>query len=190
MSQLTVVALAGITPEPWRVGQASAVRRGPKLGAMIAGDPALVNFQEAVREELRELKVPLLTPYYHLRFWWWRELAVYEGKKRMVTKSRADQTNLQKALEDALQPCKESKYREQFDGIITNDRYCISSGGMIVAQEKGIESLTLIEIVSGVDPAGPDHMPWGGSRTEPGDDIVGWARREGKSWWMSVDVPW
>lgn len=188
MRELTVIALPGIIPEPWRVGQASAVRRGGKLGAMVTGDPALVNFQEAVRDELRALKVPLLAPNYHLRFWWWRELAVYEGKKRMVTKSRADQTNLQKALEDALQPCKESKYREHFDGVITNDRYCLSSGGMIRAQEKGVESLTVIEIVSGADSA-EDRMPWGGEMTEAGEDMAAWARREGSSWWMTTDVP-
>jgi len=187
---LTVIALVDINPEPWRVGEASAVRRNGKLGAFISPDPALVNYQEAVRETLREMKVPLLEPAYHLRFWWWREIVTYESASgRMVTKHKVDQTNLQKGTEDALQKCKETKNRSAFDGVITNDTYCMSSGGMIVEQEKGVEPLTLIEIVSGATYGSGEPYPWPPTITQEGLDLIEFANKANKSTWMSVDVP-
>lgn len=190
--QLTVIALHNINPEPWRVGEASTVRRGPqgKLGAFIAPDPALVNYQEAVREELRNMRVPLLTPNYHLRFWWWREIITYESASgRKVTKNRVDQTNLQKATEDALQKCKETKNKKAFGGVITNDAYCVSSGGMIVEQDKNVKPMILIEIVSGATYGSGQPYPWPASLTPEGLDIFEVACSTGRSQWMTTDVP-
>jgi len=145
-----VIVIPGINPEPWKVGPASAIRTGGgKLAASIAPDPGLQVYQEALKEEFRLLGVPLLAPNYHLRFWWWRQLETYRGPKRMVTRNAVDQTNLQKAAEDAMQPSKEGRNRSQFDGIITNDRYCVFSGGTIMEQSKTAEPLIVIEILSG-----------------------------------------
>lgn len=153
-AELHVIGIPHVNPEPWRVGPIATSRygKGGKLGSYVAPDPALATYQEALREVFRQLQVPPLDRGYHLRFWWWRKIEQYRGKTRMVTKNAVDQTNLQKAAEDALQPCKAGDKREAFDGVIDNDRYCLSTGGLIIRQDKEVETpLIIVEIVSGTD---------------------------------------
>lgn len=155
----------GINPEPWKVGPASVIRAGGKARAYIAPDPELQGFQSTYQDALAEhplvrgLKEPLLKPPYQIRFFWWRQIVTYQGANRMVTRQRVDQTNLQKACEDALQPQKQTKYRDFFPGIITNDRYCQFSGGLMVEQEKETYPVIAVEIASEINTTGRMVFP-------------------------------
>jgi hypothetical protein len=141
--------IAGLNPEPWKA---------PKQGRNGAySDPEFTAYKEALREELGLLHgdTPLLEPPYQLRFFWWREIVTYQGANRMVTKQAVDQSNLQKAAEDCLQPHKKSGWT----GVITNDRYCQFSGGLIVEQAKEVEPIIAIEIASEVTTTGRIVFP-------------------------------
>lgn len=84
-----------LNPEPWAVGTVAYNRVSPNL--------TLKAFQEAVREELSDVS-PLPEGEYQLQFYFWRQQAVYlDMADRKRQRNQADATNMQKALEDALQ---------------------------------------------------------------------------------------
>lgn len=104
---MTTYRLEGINPEPWTVGTASVGRAKGKMFARIAKDAGLTAYQNAVKEELVALYpnieiIPKPTPV-ALEFFLWRQIVSYEKNGRTYKRKRADATNLQKALEDALQ---------------------------------------------------------------------------------------
>jgi Holliday junction resolvase RusA-like endonuclease len=99
--------LEGINPEPWTASEGSIGRKGGKLFVMYHKQMQLRVYQEAIQETFKE-KYPAVEPSpagqrIALEFYFWRELPVYEGTRGNVRKHEADVTNLQKALEDALQ---------------------------------------------------------------------------------------
>ncbi|WGH21948.1 RusA-like resolvase [Rhodococcus phage Trogglehumper] len=165
MTRFNHFVIHGINPEPWKVGPVSTSRAGGKLTSYVAPDAELAGFQSSVQDVLsqhpllRGLKEPLLKPPYQIRFFWWRQIIQYQGAKRMVTRQRVDQTNMQKACEDALQPQKKTKYREFFPGVIENDRHCQFSGGLIVEQEKDVYPVIAIEIASEISTTGQMVLP-------------------------------
>jgi Holliday junction resolvase RusA-like endonuclease len=104
-----------LNPEPWRIGPIGwKVVNGRKI-PFVAPDPDLKNYQEAVREQLGfQLEHGGILPYgglVSLHFFFWRQLDSYETDEKKSQRHIADATNMQKALEDALQGT-----------LITNDR--------------------------------------------------------------------
>jgi Holliday junction resolvase RusA-like endonuclease len=100
-----------INPEPWAIGPVGVTNRGGKMRGFVGKNLQLDNFQNAVRDMLkqqmdgmegREL-FPMAVPC-QIKFWFWRRLDSYEGVTgRKSSRNWADATNMQKALEDAIQ---------------------------------------------------------------------------------------
>lgn len=109
--------LDGINPEPWTAGTVSVGRKGGKPFPRVSKNAQLANYQNAVREQLgfpmldgdvaTGLALDMGAPWegpVELFFYLERRLDTYVSDSgRNVTKHRADSTNCQKALEDALQ---------------------------------------------------------------------------------------
>lgn len=93
-----------INPEPWAVGPLALGRRGGKMYPRMERNASVHAFKEAVKEAV-EGQVNKLPPgKYELEFFFWRRLDSYEGETgRKINAHVADATNMQKALEDALQ---------------------------------------------------------------------------------------
>lgn len=93
-------------PEPWRVPPMSP-GRNKKTGKLIVAsgrDELVASYQEEVREELLRQGAYLMDPGYKVEFYFHRiKERVNTGSGRKNTRNRADATNMQKALEDALQ---------------------------------------------------------------------------------------
>jgi Holliday junction resolvase RusA-like endonuclease len=99
-----------LNPQPWTPGTAvtRAGRGGKGRFTTMIKDPQLETYQEAVREAMYK-KYPDIVRFpkgvdLAVEFYFWRQLeraSDAEGKKHRG--KRADATNLQKALEDALQ---------------------------------------------------------------------------------------
>lgn len=92
-----------LNPEPWEVGKISSGRKNNKTWSRIAPVPNLVAYQNAVREVLEGQEF-LPWDKIELTFFFWRQQARYldQGDK-IRQRNIADATNMQKALEDALQ---------------------------------------------------------------------------------------
>lgn len=93
-----------LNPEPWTTSEASVGRKNGKAHVTFYKGSGLVAYQEAVKEALEPLSItpaPEGTPL-RLEFYFWRQVASYTGE-REGHRMRADATNLQKGLEDALQ---------------------------------------------------------------------------------------
>lgn len=100
-----------INPEPWTPGTISTGKKNGKTFGRMTKDGGLLAYQQAIREWFKLNHPDLIhrhAAYYttvpvSLEFRLWRQRAQYQGPSgRMVRKSQADATNLQKALEDAL----------------------------------------------------------------------------------------
>lgn len=103
MSMRTTYQLIGINPQPWAIGPVNRSRGGAHVGPNLK----LQNYQEEVRFELRQM-APIEEALYDgdvtLEFYFWRCLEKWEtGTGRKSGDHKADATNLQKGLEDALQ---------------------------------------------------------------------------------------
>ncbi len=126
-------ALDGINPEPWEAPEGS-VARGKNGGFYVQmHKPHKVrSFQESVIEQFS-----LQNPFWvgstdqlcEITFYLWRNMPSYESQTGRKAKANwADATNMQKALEDALQ------------GILyDNDRQVIDVRTVIVEQGADIE---------------------------------------------------
>lgn len=99
--------LHGINPEPWTSPDVSVGRRaGGHAYPIVYKSEALRSYQEGIKS-LLEGKPTLIfdpgTPI-TLEFYFWRQLPDYTtDRERRARKHEADATNMQKALEDALQ---------------------------------------------------------------------------------------
>jgi Holliday junction resolvase RusA-like endonuclease len=93
-----------VNPEPWAVGPLALGRRNGKMFPKMERNASLHAFKEAVREELEGHIQMLPEGTYQLEFYFWRRLDSYIGESgRKANAHVADATNMQKALEDALQ---------------------------------------------------------------------------------------
>lgn len=137
-----------INPEPWAIGPVGVTRNTGKARGFVGKNIQLDNYQKAIREMLiqqmagmegREL-FPMSVPC-KLKFWFWRRLDSYEGATgRKSSRNWADATNMQKALEDAIQ------------GVLTgNDRHNYEVASQIVHQAEEV----LPGIVIDLRPAQP-----------------------------------
>lgn len=136
-----------VNPEPWSVGTISTGRKNGGTFGRMSPSALLVAYQEAVREHLDG--VPEL-PFgdYDLRFFFWRELEEYRTESgRRQSRHVADATNMQKALEDALQGY-----------LIDNDRNVQHIESTIVDQGKDVKPCIVIEARPWVG-MNPDLIP-------------------------------
>lgn len=130
-----------INPEPWRVGPVTPGRRGGKIFATIGRDQQLAAFQDAVAEELGTSNYLVVGPV-KLRFWFWRNRAEYTTQNaRQHRKHDADVTNLQKAMEDALQSI-----------LFENDKQVNDVQSVLVHQGPDIEPLIIFSIEGSSEP--------------------------------------
>lgn len=128
LTQKKTFWISGVNPQPWQVAAPVKGKRKPKFWVKHGN---LAGYQEAVKEELRavwpygpfDIHPKTGTPA-ALSFVFWRQIEnVQDADGRWHRGGVADATNLQKALEDALQ------------GILfTNDRYIADVRSRIVEQ--------------------------------------------------------
>lgn len=129
--------IEGINPEPWTAPEVSVIRRGGKFVPQVYKKAQLRSYQEAVAEALRRNypDVQSLDEPVALTFFLWRQLADYEGTKGRVRRHGADATNMQKALEDALQGI-----------LITNDRHVRDVRTVIIDEGPEVAPIIAIRI--------------------------------------------
>lgn len=93
-------------PEPWRVPPMSP-GRNKKTGKLIVvsgRDELVASYQEEIRDELFRQDSFMMDPGYKIEFFFHRiKETINTGSGRRNTRSNADATNMQKAIEDALQ---------------------------------------------------------------------------------------
>lgn len=133
--------ITGLNPEPWSAGRLSTKMVGRRPVPFTTKRPELVDYQQAIRENVKQA-YPDLVPFpkgepLWLRFYIWRQLEQFTaagGSTR--TRQRADATNLQKALEDALQTV-----------LFENDQDVLHASTVIMQQER--ETVPSILVVCG-----------------------------------------
>lgn len=132
----------GINPEPWTASEGSIGRHKGKLTVQFYKSAGLEAYQQAVKEELLLNYTP--DDRLHgdgepidLEFYFWRNLATTDLIERRGRRNRADATNMQKALEDALQGV-----------LFPNDRDVRSIRSVIVEQGADVEPAILIVLAS------------------------------------------
>lgn len=133
--------ISGINPEPWSASEASIGRKNGKVYPHFHKPEQLRQYQESVKDMFMEQnpQAVKVTGDIELVFYFWRQLTAFElteGKKNRRS-AYADATNLQKALEDALQKI-----------LYENDRDIKSVRSVIVEQTQETEPAILIGIGS------------------------------------------
>lgn len=93
-----------INPDPWAIGPVGYARRDGKMSAYVGRNQQLDAYKQAVKEEMAELNPVMLTGKIGLVLFFWRTIDIYQTAQAKSARSHeADNTNLQKATEDALQ---------------------------------------------------------------------------------------
>ena len=127
----------GVNPEPWAASEGAIGKRNGKPFIHFHKPEQLRQYQESVKEVFPEQNPHAvdISGDIELTFYFWRQLASYEiGEGKSTRQSaQADATNLQKALEDALQ------------GILyKNDRDIRSIRSLLVEQSTETEPCILV----------------------------------------------
>jgi Holliday junction resolvase RusA-like endonuclease len=125
-----------MNPEPWAVGPVGVGRKGGKIWAYIGRNQGLHSYQQAVKEELEGSEK--LDGSIHLQFFFWRQVIAAQRE------NYADTTNLQKALEDALQ-----------EVLYANDRTVLHTESIIMAQGPDVIGRILISAEPYIEPELP-----------------------------------
>ena len=137
-----------INPEPWAIGDVGIHRKGGKVEAHVGRNVQLSAYQEAIRDEaeyyLGDNRIPG-TPFevpVRLEFYLWRQQIVYESVSgKQVQKHRVDATNMQKALEDALQ------------GVVyKNDTQVVDIHTVVMEQGPEVEPLIVVGVTPTMGP--------------------------------------
>lgn len=92
-----------VNPQPWAIGPLGVGRRVGGVYPFIGPNQQLVSYQSAVREELADFDATDWTGDIQLEFFFWRRIEIVKRGTKQSRSHQADTTNLQKALEDALQ---------------------------------------------------------------------------------------
>jgi Holliday junction resolvase RusA-like endonuclease len=136
-----------LNPIQWAVGPVVTGRRGGKIYGNIGRNQELHAYKEAVGELLEDIAV-LVPGEVELHMYFWRQREEYQTHQaRTHRKHEADLTNLQKALEDALQ-----------DSVIQNDKNVKAVRVVVVEQD----TETTPCVVFKVEPwqgFNPDELP-------------------------------
>lgn len=131
--------IEGINPEPWEPPESAIGRRAGKPYIQHYSPEKYKNFTEAVRSAFSQEYpdfVPIDGEVLDVRFFLWREQSVFEtptGRKSQA--NIADATNMQKAIEDALQGL-----------LYVNDRDNHRVSCEIMSQDKETEPAILVQI--------------------------------------------
>jgi hypothetical protein len=144
--------ITDMNPQPWALGAVSVGRKGGRVFPIVAPNPTLVSYQEALREDLLARGAALLEPPYALTLMFWRQVEQYRDKAgRIRTRGHADLSNLVKGTEDALQGV-----------LIGNDRDVRKINSALVAQERGIRPVIIlaVESLNEVSPAPQGRVDW------------------------------
>lgn len=139
--------ISGINPEPWTAPEVSIGRKGGKVYPAVYKTETLRAYQEAIKDSLSDIEDHVIDDGepFALHFWFWRQLPDYDlGDGRRSRRHIADATNLQKALEDALQGV-----------LFKNDRWCLDVRSTMV--EQGHE--TVPGIVIELEPIAGNPIP-------------------------------
>lgn len=138
----------GAQAQPWTTGRISVGKKDGHLQGRLSPNAQLQVFQEAVREEMEGVE-PLPTNFkYKLTFYVWRAIEQYTTPGgKTVTKNIVDATNVQKALEDALQ-----------GNLIDNDRNVAEIRTIMVEQELRTVPYIVIK-AEPWDGLNPDEIP-------------------------------
>lgn len=100
-----VYVITGINPEPWVSPEGALGRKNGKVFVQFYKSSGLSSYQQAIAEEIKlqngHLPAEPLDEEVQITFWLWRELDQSDEKDSQ--RNVADATNMQKALEDALQ---------------------------------------------------------------------------------------
>lgn len=150
-----------INPEPWAIGPVGYTNKGGKPRGFVGENKQLRTYQDAVRQYLRTQVSSINGPHpfpmnghLEVKFWFWRRLDSYETQSgRKHGRHWADATNMQKALEDAIQ------------GILTgNDKDNIRVSSEIVSQDSVTHPGIVIAVSQArpFDPVDPYTQPLGG----------------------------
>jgi len=135
-----------VNPDPWAIGPLGVGKKGGKYYPYVGRNNQLRDYQEAVREALSEIEMLSKNSLYSLTFYFWRRLDEHQDGK----KHQADVTNLQKALEDALQGV-----------LFDNDRDVREVRSVIIEQSATADPCIVIkaELWEGHDPSEiPDYV--------------------------------
>lgn len=129
----------GLNPEPWTSPDGSIARKNGKLYVQMHKSQTLDAFQNALIEEMRRFpKLDLMEGDVELALFLWRDLPVYTAESgRQVRRHRADATNLQKAIEDALQGL-----------VYKNDSQVVHAETWIMEQHGDVEPVIIIEVAT------------------------------------------
>lgn len=108
MLESKVILITELNPEPWTVGTVTTGFKGKQRYGKIAKDQRLIDYQTGVAACIRQaypgLEMFPTTLKLNLMFKLWRQEDEYTtGVGRKSKRKVADATNMQKALEDALQ---------------------------------------------------------------------------------------
>lgn len=139
-----------VNPEPWSIGEMGVGRRGKKVYPYMSPSKQLEAYQNAVKEELDARDLPdILEGEYDLKFFFWRRLDEYQlPSGRMSYRHVVDATNMQKALEDAIQK-----------RLISNDRYVRRVSSEIAAQNRQVEKAGTAIRLTKYDAFDPQQIP-------------------------------
>lgn len=130
--------LLDLNPEPWTAPEVGIGRKAGKIFPQFYKNEQLRAYQAGVKETLVQEypEIILRTGLIGLEFYLWRQLPVYStDKNRLARKHVADATNMQKALEDALQGV-----------LFDNDRNVKSIKTVILEQDYNTQPQILIAV--------------------------------------------
>jgi Holliday junction resolvase RusA-like endonuclease len=134
MSDKTRWYVLEVNPEQWAIGDVSVGRKNGKLFPTVGRNAQLYNYQQAVKELLDGTQM-LPEGKYRLEFFFWRQQSTYTGDRKKVKKNQVDATNLQKALEDALQGV-----------LFGNDRDVVDIHSVIVEQGPDVRPMVILGV--------------------------------------------
>lgn len=133
-----IICIEGINPEPWAASTFGITRGGGKHQFRAHKNQVLATYQKAVKDTVREkypdhtlLRVPL-----DVEFFFWRQINKWQGESGAAQNQYADATNLQKALEDALEKV-----------VYTNDRLVKRVRSWVVEQDEHTTPMIIARVV-------------------------------------------
>ena len=166
--------LLNVNPEPWAIGTINVGKKNNKFFPRVGANPQLVAYKEAIADELANVE-KLPDGQYDLDFFLWRTLDSYvtaSGKRHR--KHQSDATNLQKALEDALQGV-----------LFDNDRDVRAISSTVVEQGADVTPRIVISVTTW-DGFNPDFIP--NSMWELIDHEAQPALPDSNDWFTSEDT--
>lgn len=130
-----IYRITGINPEPWAIGPLATKVSGRKHIPFVGKNANLDNYKKSIQEALAPQNPFLMDGPCELDFYFWRKLEQYETPTgRKSQRHEADATNLQKALEDALQGyvIKNDKNVRRIESTVVEQTVDTSPGIIIV----------------------------------------------------------